>query len=145
MRWIYIVLSGALLATLPLGANAEFYSGNKLKDYLEKWESSSPGVDGAIGAGYVVGAYDSRVGGNICPPSNASITVGQITAMVLKYMRENPDKLHRSGDFLVALALMKAWPCAPRQQNTSPDASSPAPASQPHKPRPKPKEESSPF
>lgn len=140
-----IFLPILLSLIIPSLAFAEFFSGNKLKGLLEKWERSSPGIDGAIGAGYVVGVYDSRDGDYICPPSNASITVGQVTAMVLKYMNENPDKLHKTGDFLTVLALMKAWPCAPRQQSSSPDTSSPPPSPQAPKPRPKPKEESSPF
>ncbi len=141
MRWTYIVLSGALLAMLPLGANAEFYSGNKLKDFLEKWESSSPGLDGAIGAGYVAGVYDSRVSVNFCPPSG--VTLGQLTAMVLKRLKENPDKLHLSGDVHVILALRSAWPCAERQQGTD---ATPTPPTQRPAPKAKPRDQdTSPF
>lgn len=126
---------------------AEFESGNKLKQGLEAWDRSDTSqiIDGALAVGYVKGVYDSRVRVNFCPPSSSSITVGQVISIVLKFLRENPDQLHKTGDTNVVVALMRVWPCAPRQQDATPDTSSPTPVPQAPKPRPKPREESSPF
>lgn len=135
------VLFSTLLATLSFSVSAEFQSGSQLKAYLEKWENKEAGFEGGYGAGYVIGVADSRRGVNFCPPS--SVTVGQLTAMVLKQLRDNPDKLHFSGDAHVIHVLQKTWPCPDRQRGTE---GTPNPSVQRPVPKAKPKDQdTSPF
>ncbi len=44
-----------------------------------------------------------------CAPENA--TVGQVTSIVTKYMKENPDKWGMSAPTIVMKALHDAFPC----------------------------------
>lgn len=118
-----LVLFCALLAVLSQPAYAEFKSGNQLKAQLENWESTNPGIEGAIGVGYVVGVVDSRLGINYCLPSG--VTLGQLTALVLKQLNDNPDKLHFSGDAHVVHILKNTWPCKDRKANTEDVPNSP--------------------
>ena len=45
-----------------------------------------------------------------CPPA---ITSQQAARIVVKYMNEHPDDLHRTGAYLVMSALQDAYPCEP--------------------------------
>lgn len=139
------VLCSILLAVLPLHAAAEFYSGSKLKGFLEQWERRDIGVEGGLGAGYVVGVFDRGDGASWCSPER--VTVGQITSMVLKQLRDNPDKLHFSGDVHAAHIFKKTWPCPNRQPSADGAVPAPPSSSAPRStPRPKPKEQDpSPF
>jgi hypothetical protein len=44
-----------------------------------------------------------------CPPDN--VTVGQMQAIVIEELRENPAKLHEPFVFITLNALNKAFPC----------------------------------
>ncbi|HAD86585.1 MAG TPA: hypothetical protein DCG48_04415 [Rhodospirillaceae bacterium] len=70
--------------------------------------------------GYVVGAYDmhafmaaaiKRSGGKqvICGPDG--LTVGQMRDVVVKYLKDNPDKRHHPASILAFAAFADAWPC----------------------------------
>jgi hypothetical protein len=120
-------------------AAAEFYTGNDLKAKLESWEnqSSSTGINGAIGAGFVIGVFD--VGDNLWWCGNQHITVGQVTAMVLKDLRANPATLHKAAYSLVFGTFSREFPCPQAQKK-----SAPAPSAQ-AKPAPKPKPAESPW
>lgn len=47
----------------------------------------------------------------ICPAKGSNIGVNQFARIVIKYMRDNPDKLDMGGAYLTAIALMIAYPC----------------------------------
>jgi hypothetical protein len=116
----------ALLCLLiaPQMTWAEFYRASKIKDGLEKWEApGTPG--GSFEAGYVIGVFDVISGVNVCAPNG--VTVGQVTAVVLKYMRENPQSLHLFGDAVIRTALINTWPCTPVAPS-APARPKPAPA-----------------
>lgn len=48
----------------------------------------------------------------VCFPSDGTVTTGQITSIVLKYLKENPEKAHERTATLVVLAAKTAFPCA---------------------------------
>jgi hypothetical protein len=52
---------------------------------------------------------DARV---FCIPSEA--TKGQMIDLVVKFLRENPEKRHLFSVDLIGLAFQKAWPCPNR-------------------------------
>ena len=93
-------------------------TGNGLLSLAEAYERAvqgrGSGNDGLFGGqfqGFVAGVawtlddLDSLA----CVPDTA--TVGQIGAVVLQYLRQNPAQLHRASWVLAREALQKAFPC----------------------------------
>ncbi len=133
-----MVVVGTVLTTLPFCADAGFYSGNDLKEKLEVNSTATGGYAGGVGLGYVIGVLDVYDGFGTCPDK---VQAGQVAQVVLKYLRENPEKLHLSADTLTLAAIGKAWPCPERKPSTQ--AAPSAGARQPGKA--KPKAQDSPF
>ena len=46
---------------------------------------------------------------HICPPEEA--TINQYIRIILKYLNDNPAKLHQSNVLLIADVLKDAYPC----------------------------------
>ncbi len=46
---------------------------------------------------------------NVCVPDE--VTVGQITKVVVKYLKDHPEKLHLGAGLLTMTALKDAFPC----------------------------------
>jgi hypothetical protein len=97
-------------------ARAGFDDGNS----LERLCSSSNVVEAGVCAGYVAGALDMKEAVDIllngasrayCLPQNA--TIGQLTAVIRKWMYNNPERLHQSAASIVGVAMINAYPCAP--------------------------------
>ena len=47
---------------------------------------------------------------HICFPEDGSVKLGQSARIVVKWLKENPDKLHWRGETVVLLALRQAFP-----------------------------------
>lgn len=47
---------------------------------------------------------------NICPP--AHVSGGQAVRIVVKYLSNNPEMLHKHFTILALTALKEAWPCS---------------------------------
>lgn len=116
MRRTAILLATALC--LPMSASAEFWAGSKLADFMRQWEKverrdsnllDTDYLGSARFSSYIVGVHDAFDGTFICTPGTA--TVGTITAVVAKYLQENPAEWPQSGDRIVLKALTKAFPC----------------------------------
>jgi len=58
--------------------------------------------------GYVVSATDTHTL-LTCPP--VGVTKGDLKRVVVKYLEENPGKLHESASISVLNALLEAFPC----------------------------------
>jgi hypothetical protein len=93
------------------------HTGNQLKSDLELNTNSAINIDdlNAIYAcrqfalGYLDAArHMGEAGGNFALP--AGVTKGQIEAVVLKWAREHPEKLHTAAWGLVVVALREAFP-----------------------------------
>lgn len=69
----------------------------------------------ALCDGYIVGISDALSGGSdihgikACGPDG--ITTGQVTEIVIEWLRGHPELLHYAAPGLVAEALSKAYPC----------------------------------
>jgi hypothetical protein len=75
-------------------------------------------------AGYMRGWVDGSVGiAPLCVPYEAS-SAEQITRIVVKYLREHPERLHEHPNFLMLSALHEAFPCAPRAAPAPPPSPS---------------------
>jgi len=118
-RWVKVSVT---LLALVLGeaslANEELTSGRSGADLLaqcaafEAYESGRSFNLDAFGfcLGYVSGAFDGLGVAGVCTPNKVSN--GQMVRVVLKYLREHPEELHRDKLLLVSAAYLKAWPCA---------------------------------
>jgi hypothetical protein len=120
----------AAMFIIPTMAAAGFYDGNKLHQACHESLSTV--------TGYLAGWYDTRdldikrtraaakktsdpggtitlhilatdMGGGICLPENA--TLGQITDVVCKYLKDNPTMRHFTASSLTDIALREAFPC----------------------------------
>ncbi len=97
-------------------ASAEFIDGQALKQMLNAQNRIDRGdirsgdyQDAARANGYVLGVVDTVVSIFICP--GKEVKAGQLTAMVAKYLEDNPDKWSQSGDQIVINALKPTFPC----------------------------------
>ncbi len=106
MKRILLMIS---LLTFSTFSNAEFYTGNDLK---QKCAAPSH-IDDAICMGYVTGIYDALVSqGALC--SGGGVTIGQLQEIVKKYFNEHPERLHFTAQSLVRSSLREAFPCSRR-------------------------------
>jgi len=84
--------------------------------------SSADAIDGGICIGYLWGSHDTdfmvqmleehekiTLMKHACPPSNAS--TAQIVRVVVKYLRDNPERLHLPASVLVTDAIRSSFPC----------------------------------
>lgn len=119
-EWGFGTVGGLLAASIALSnaspAHGAFVDGNALyaectatKDDATYFSKASRCM------GYVLGVYDdmmfvlqAQYGKGDCTPNR--ITAGQITDIVIKYIRDNPQERHFSGALLVRVALFEAFP-----------------------------------
>jgi len=84
--------------------------------------SSADTVEGAFCSGYIAGNHDMdfmvqmleehqkiTLMQHACPPSTASGE--QAVRIVVKYLRDNPDRLHMPASILVTDAIRSSFPC----------------------------------
>lgn len=111
---VLAVLSGAVDATN--GTNLLLHC-----QEAEQFSESKPlGNAFAIGvcAGMVEGVAGAMESLNLSLPPELRtcfpeerLSATQSSRIVLKYLRENPERLHEAGPFLTMLAFNKAYPC----------------------------------
>ena len=119
------------IVAAPVGASAEI-TGNSL---LEQCTSPELSFNQSFCLGFIQGVQDTLsyvfvvnmvrdgteklypgdesrggIGGvDSCPPITS--TLGQLHLIAIKWMKENPEKLHRQGTIIVHQALVDAFPC----------------------------------
>jgi hypothetical protein len=76
-------------------------------DAIHKMARFTRYVDGAL-QGYEVACLTSNVGMRYDCPSG--VTMGQVYAVVAKYLKEHPEKLHQPSAMLVIDALAESFP-----------------------------------
>lgn len=59
--------------------------------------------------GFVAGVHDAVEGRTVCSPD--TVTLGQLAAIVEKYLTDNPIMWDMSALDVIELALSKAYPC----------------------------------
>lgn len=103
----------ALLALCISGTSAsaqDVNSGNHMlpscKALTVKGDASEPFAQG-ICSGTIDGLF--YAGAGLCPPDG--VTVGQMTRVVVKYLEQNPQRLHEDFKKLALEAMRRAWPC----------------------------------
>jgi len=112
-----VFISFALLLTCT-PVHAAFHSGTDLQQWVNAYKrvealgskaSDADFRDTMKLLGFVAGVHDALEKTNFCTP--AEVTVGQLLAIVKKYLADNPDKLHRNAVTLVIWAIEPAFPC----------------------------------
>jgi Rap1a immunity proteins len=106
------VTAAALVCVLSIApAFADIVDGNKL------WRScdGDTNTDKGLCYGYAAAVVDSQEAllakGKylFCVPATG--TLGQLTDVVKKHLRDHPEDRHHPATFLVIRALMEAFPC----------------------------------
>lgn len=97
-----------VLMSVSTFTNAAFISGNKLNELISQKNSQNRFSDGML-HGYVSGVVDTVHGILVC--TTGGVTVGQMTAIVEKYMRENPEEWNLGADQIIVNALRPIYPC----------------------------------
>lgn len=114
---LFLIVSVVLAAAQPPTKAAIFRTGNGLweacgvdrsaQDYYSKYYQCSAYTIGALDALEFVSMIEGR---GECVPS--STNVGQITDIVILFLRNNPGKRHYPAPNVVALAINEAFGCA---------------------------------
>jgi hypothetical protein len=110
-----IILAAALIA---LPAQAQFYTGNDLAEWMRGFEKvqedRNPDNEDYINSSrfvsYIAGIADFIVlSEEIC--YGEEMRLGQAGSVVAKYLKDNPEDWGTAGSILVTLALAEAFPC----------------------------------
>ena len=100
------MLRFVLMTTLSLTmtATAEMFNGNQM------WEMCQSRAVGFCN-GYVIGTLDALVtqGLTTCTPDG--LTAEQLRDLVVRWLRDHPEKRHLSGTWIVANTLRENFPC----------------------------------
>ena len=111
-----VFMLAALLAVLPMQAQAQFWDGNRLGADMREWEKAN--AEHPDTSYYSVGRYTGYVlaathayeaAGLIC--TSTSVTQGQISAIVAAYLKANPKRWNELAISLVRGALTEGFPC----------------------------------
>lgn len=100
-----------LLVLLPLQANADFFDGNKLVEWMRDYEVFQEKREGAnytnVGAymGYVAATSDAM---NSMLDDMDKMSVDQVCAVVAKFLKARPEDWDKSATSLVRAALFEA-------------------------------------
>ncbi len=95
-----------LFLIMSFSASADFITGNSLNNYIKDTESD---FNKGLFSGYVIGVVDTGDGILFCVPSGAS--AGQLSAVVKKYLQQNPEQWNKGASEQVINSLAKAYPC----------------------------------
>jgi len=109
------VLAAFLIVPVQNTLAAERLFGTNLLEHCETDDSFCFGfvTGAAIGIHVGSGMYGMKIRDVVwCVPEGADgISASQHVAVVQKYLRDHPEKLHRPAEELVAEALNQAFPC----------------------------------
>lgn len=98
-----------LLVFFSLTAHADFYDGNRLYELGKTLDTDHENYSQTIFfTGYVSGVIDACNGMFLLIPPN--VTVGQLSSIVEKYLRENPERRNLAGAVVVYHAIATAFP-----------------------------------
>lgn len=107
MRKIALLTSTILFCS---NSHADFTTGNELQQWLSASESADESrYDTGLFRGYVSGVVDT--GNDVLFCTTQGVNRGQYTAVVAKYIKNNPEKWNIGASSLVIDAMKQAFPC----------------------------------
>jgi len=116
---------GVFLVILALSPGVALASGNKLLSQCNaaiNFMDNQPADPDFLALSFCLGMmqgvtntnsmYEVQLGKDalFCAPESG-LNNGQAARIVVKYLKDNPKKLHQHGTILAIAALMKAYPC----------------------------------
>jgi hypothetical protein len=122
---VFLLISGCLVAQDDWkGDGSSLFTKCSLAQRVFDGEtlSSADAAEGAFCVGYLWGSHDTdfmvqmleerekiTLMKHACPPSNSS--TAQAVRIVVKYLRDNPERLHMPASVLVTDAIRSSFPC----------------------------------
>ena len=110
------IVIGLFVSLVGLPVNAYFLDGNALisnmRDYekAERSDQSTNFIRASEFQGYILGVFDIlMLSGSVC---SDDATKRQITAVVVKYLNNNPEKWNQPAGILVSEPLTITFPCS---------------------------------
>jgi hypothetical protein len=100
------IVVAVLLLLASSSASADYFTGNDLNQHLL---SSERLADIAMFRGYVAGVQDVFNGQLFCVPED--VPLSQASAVVKKYLSDNPQLWNKPAKELVVDSLRLAYPC----------------------------------
>ncbi len=111
MKTITVILVALLF--LPALSNADYFSGN---DIMDSWNNKYHEANSIV-RGYFAGVQDAYNGVYFCVPSE--VKMSQAAEVIIKHMKENPDRWHEAGKNLTINALRNTFPCKNESNKTN--------------------------
>jgi hypothetical protein len=108
---VLLVFLGLNLAVITVPSHAEWLKFDDGNSLLSKCEDGDLFFNKGYCTGLIAGVHDTHSGKSICKPKTAPLK--QLKQVVVKFLQENPDKLHYSAVSLTRFALEEAFPCKP--------------------------------
>lgn len=96
----------ALVPTMVLAQNNDFFTGNELWSRLNADDTMSK----SVALGYIAGVASAASNSGHCAPR--TVTMGQVQDVVKTFMQSAPEHRHLSASVIVLAALINVWPCA---------------------------------
>jgi hypothetical protein len=120
MKWLFVLFVFAAMPAVVAAQQApRLNTGNGLLRMAEAEERIEQGRSSA-GDSFHAGTWQGFVAGvawtlhdidpRVCLPEGSNL--GQLTAVVLQYLRQNPAQLHRPSQVLIREALQRPFPCS---------------------------------
>ena len=120
--WLLIVV--AAVGSAEAFASNPGDTGNELLSALLAGEKMVAGealddlqrLDATYALGFVVGAWEMGVAAGIFGVPSSNVSHGQVCKVVVKYLKNHPEKLHEGGLLLIMDSLFEAFP--PKRKTT---------------------------
>ena len=106
----------AFLIGVPVSGYSGFVSGHTLVENMREYEKFEKDPSGSTYDNFKMGHYMGYVTGvadvlvNLGTIKVEEVTVGQLCAVVAKYLKANPEQWHQSASYFVVMALQEAFP-----------------------------------
>jgi hypothetical protein len=120
LRSVIILASVAFALTSPACARTAQEVHQDCKELMREWDAPNgrPTMNGGRCLGYILGVIDMN--GYIralsiaempqfCPPQ--IMTNSQAVRIFVKFVDDNPERMHHEGPMIAVLAFSKAFPC----------------------------------
>ena len=111
---VVLLVGFAMIALTSPRVLAGFYSGNTLVELMRESDKAKTSNRTAVNwvkvreyGAYILGVYDAT---ELEYNTPEGVTIGQIIAIVSKYLKNNPEKWTQPADILVKTALKEAFP-----------------------------------
>ena len=114
---IMLLLQSPSLEAKTLPSYINFFDGNGLVEWMREYEKAMGGATDREAKfqiagnfeGYVWGVYETSCISIKYNGLKAGTTLSQLCAVVIKYLKEHPERWHEPARSLVCNALMKAF------------------------------------